>query len=226
MASRLEIRLKDGLIDAKGMNTKKKAEDYFGFEIEDIRIIRVLTIDSDLDKHQLETVRKDIFTNPVTEESSFSPIAKGFDWLIWVGFLPGVRDTAGSTAVEAIEDLLNVEFKAGKAVYTSELYEIWGGVSEDQILKIAREILANDIIQQYRIYSREEWDPEEGIGIVVPRVILDHVPQVSTIAIGSDEELKKISMERNLALHDNDIPIIRQYFLRREDIPADRSKHG
>ncbi|MFC1867729.1 phosphoribosylformylglycinamidine synthase subunit PurS [Thermodesulfobacteriota bacterium] len=225
MVSRLEIRLKNELIDAEGMNVKRKAKDYFGFEVEDIHVIKVLTIDADLDDHQLETVRKDIFTNPVTEESSFTPIAKDFDWIIRIGYRPGVRDTAGSTAIEAIEDLLNTEFAADEAVYTSKLYEIRGRLSGDQVRRIAGEILANDIIQLYRIYSREEWNPDEGIGIVVPKVILDHVPQVSAIAIGSNEELKRISNERNLALQDSDIPTVRKYFLR-GDVLIERKKYG
>ena len=225
MASRLEIRFKDGLTDADGMNIRRKVKDYFGYKVEDIRVIKVLTIDAELDERQTEAVRREIFTNPVTEESSFSTLSGDFDWLIWIGFRPGVRDTAGSTAIEAIEDLLKLKFKAGESVYTSKLYEIRGALSKDQVEKIAGEILANDIIQQYRIYSRDEWNPDEGIGLIVPRVFLDHIPQVRTIAIGSDEELKRISRERNLALQDSDIPVIRQYFLR-EDILTERKKHG
>jgi len=136
-----------------------------------------------------------------------------------------VRDTAGSTAVEAIEDLLKTGFKPHEAIYTSRLYVIKGELSEDQTLKIARKILANDIIQQWKIYSKESWKADEGIGFIVPRVILNREPQVSTISTGSDEELKRISIERNLALQDSDIPVIRQYFSR-EDVQAARKKHG
>ena len=225
MVSRLEIRLKTELMDSEGANIRRKAGDYFGFKVDDIRVIRVQMIDSDLDEQQLEIIRTLVFTNPVTEESSFKPLARAFDWLIWIGLLPGVRDTAGSTAVEAIEDLLKIKFKSDESVYTSKLYVIRGRLSEDQIKKIAQEILANDIIQQWRIYSKGTWNPDEGIGLYVPKVILNHEPQVSTIAIGSDEELKRISEERNLALQDSDIPIIRQYFLK-EDIQADRREYG
>jgi phosphoribosylformylglycinamidine synthase II len=225
MPARLEIRLKRELADAEGASVKRKAKDYFNIETEDIRVIRVLTIDAALNRDQLEQLRTTIFTNPVTEESSFSPIAEGFDWLIWIGFRPGVRDTAGSTAVEAIEDLLKIKFGPDEAVYTSKLYVIKGGLSEGQAQKVAQEILANDIIQQWRVYSAEKWDPRGGIGFIVPKVVLDHEPQVDTIAIGSDEELKQISFQRNLALQDSDIPIIRQYFLR-DDIQAQRKKHG
>ena len=108
MVSRLEIQLRQELLDAEGESVKRKARDYFGIELEDIRVIRVLTIDADLDPDQLESARTQIFTNPVTEESSFSPLAGAFDWLIWIGYRPGVRDTQGSTAVEAIEDLLKI----------------------------------------------------------------------------------------------------------------------
>jgi len=225
VTSRLEIRLKDNLMDAEGRTVLRKAGDYFGFALEDVRVIRVLTIDADLSTDQLETLRTSLFTDPVTEESSFAPLAKDFDWAIWVGFRPGVRDTAGSTAREAMEDLLNIRFNDHEAVYTSKLYEIRGNLTVDEVETIAREILANDIIQQWRIYSRGDWNPEKGIGFILPKVILNHEPRVSTIAIGSDEELKRISRERNLALQESDIPIIRRYFLR-EDILADRRAFG
>ncbi|MBW2206303.1 MAG: phosphoribosylformylglycinamidine synthase subunit PurS [Deltaproteobacteria bacterium] len=225
MVSRLEIALKNDLKDAEGAGVTKKAIDYFGSPVQDIRVIRVLTMDTSLDADALELARTRIFTNPVIEESSFSPMADEFDWLIWVGLKPGVRDTAGSTAVEAMEDLLGTKLKEGENVYTSKLFSIKGDLSEDQTTVIAREILANDIIQQWRVYNRESWNSEEGIGFIVPKVTLNHEPRVTAIAIGSDEELKEISLERNLALQSSDIPVIREYFLR-PDVLAERKKVG
>ena len=225
MVSRLEIRLKKELLDAEGAGIRRKSREYFGFEVEDIRVIRVLTIDADLDPAQLDQIRSEIFTNPVTEESSYSPMASDFDWLIWIGFRPGVRDTAGSTASEAIEDLVGIRFKPDQAVYFSKLYEIRGEISEHQTQKIASDLLANEVIQQWKIYSNTDWDADKGIGFVVPKVIIDHEPAVSVISVLSDEELSKISLERNLALQDRDIPVIRQYFLR-EDVRKEREKVG
>ena len=225
MTSRLEIGLKREVADAEGATVRRKAKDYFNIEAEEIRVIRILTIDGDLDQPQLDMIRNRIFTNPVTEVSSFEPLAADFDWLIWVGFRPGVRDTAGSTAVEAIEDLLKITFGPAQGVYTSKLYVIKGELFEEQVRTIAREILANDIIQQWKVFSCGAWDRRLGIGHIVPRVILNHEPRVSTIPIGSDEELRKLSMERNLALQESDIPVIRGYFLR-QDVLADREKRG
>jgi phosphoribosylformylglycinamidine synthase subunit PurSL len=221
MVSRLEITLKDTLTDAEGAGIAGKARDYFGLDVNSVRVIRVLTIDANLDQSQLEAVRTRIFTNPVTEESSFTPVARNFDWLIWVSFRPGVRDTAGSTAAEAIEDLLKIKLQPGEAVYTSRLYAVTGGISGAEAHTLASEILANDIIQQWKVFSPGEWARDEGIGNTVPKVILNHEPRVSTIAIGSDDALRQISKERNLALRESDIPVIRRYFLRK-DILADR----
>jgi phosphoribosylformylglycinamidine synthase subunit PurSL len=225
MTYRLEIRLKYELMDAEGANIRRKAREYFNFGVETIRVIRVLTIDADLSADQLARIQGEIFTNPVTEISSFSPMARDFDWLIWIGFRPGVRDTAGSTAREAIEDLLGVPFKAGEAVYTSRLYEIQGDLDEAQVRRMAGNLLANAVIQQWRIFARDQWDPEEGIGTPVPKVMLDHEPEVNTLSIASDEELQRISRERNLALQARDIPVIRSYFLR-EDIRDERKQVG
>ena len=225
MTCRLEIRLKKDLFDSEGAGIVRKAREYFDINVRDIRVIRVLTIDAPLDEPMMESIRTEIFTNPVTEESSYAPTTRDFDWLIWIGFRPGVRDTAGSTAKEALEDLLGVPLKKGEAVYTSKLYEIRGVLTREEVHRIASELLANDVIQQWKIFSRDNWHPETGIGFPTPKVILNHNPLVSTIPIHTDEELKKISIERSLALRDRDIPIIREYFLR-DDVKADRKKVG
>ncbi|OQX64699.1 MAG: phosphoribosylformylglycinamidine synthase [Desulfococcus sp. 4484_242] len=225
MAFRLEIRLKDELMDAEGVNIRRKAREYFGFGVEDIRVIRILTIDADLEPDQLTRIQTEIFTNPVTERSSYSPMARDFDWLIWVGFRPGVRDTAGSTAREAVEDLLGRALGPGEAIYTSRLYEIRGDLNEEQVRRIAADLLANEVIQQWRIFSRTGWRPEEGIGFPIPKVILDHEPEVGILSIESDDELRRISLKRNLALQARDIPVIRSYFLR-DDIREERKKVG
>lgn len=216
MISRLEIRLKKDLLDAEGAGIRRKAREYFGFSVDDIRVIRILTIDAELDRDQLERISREIFTNPVTEESSFSPVAGDFDWLIWTGFRPGVKDNEGSTAKEAIEDLLGIKFDHNHAVYTSKLYEVKGEITEAQANTIAAELLANEVIQQWKVYSKGLWNDSEGVGFLLPRVILDHEPCVHRISIKSDAELRGLSKERNLALQDRDIPVIREYFLRKE----------
>ncbi|MCU0563521.1 MAG: phosphoribosylformylglycinamidine synthase, partial [Desulfobacterales bacterium] len=215
MAARLEITLKDHLIDPEGEGIRKKARAYFGIDAERIRSVAILTIDAALSGDELERIRQEVFTNPVTQLSAYEPLAQPCDWVIWVGLRPGVRDNPGATAVEAIEDVLGRRLGAGEAVYTSKRYCIRGScLTRKDVETIAGQLLANDIIQQYRVWSSAEWDPAAGVGIIIPRVRLDHTPTVSVVPIDSDAVLQRISDERNLALNPNDIPVIRAYFNR------------
>jgi phosphoribosylformylglycinamidine (FGAM) synthase PurS component len=160
MPHRLEIALRPELFDAEGDGIRRKAKDYFGLEIHSIRSIQVITIDADLSVDQLKTIQTQIFTNPVTQISSYDPLNIEFDWTIWVGFRPGVRDNPGSTAVEAVEDILDLKFAPDQAIYTSKQYCLKGkGLDLKDVKTIAGELLANDIIQQWKIFSIDEWDP-------------------------------------------------------------------
>jgi len=226
MPHRLEIALKPDLNDAEGAGICHKARNYFGLQLDSVRTISIVTIDAELSDAQLQAVQTEIFTNPVSQVSSFAPLDIEFDWIIWVGFRPGVRDNPGSTAVEAIEDLLNVKFTAAQAVYTSKRYCLKGpNLDAAAMDRVAGGLLANNIIQQWRIYSAEQWNPVEGIGYILPKVVLDHVPTVTTIPVDSDSALKKISDQRGLALNPNDIPAIRRYF-QNETVRRQRAEVG
>ncbi|MFZ7126574.1 MAG: AIR synthase-related protein [Desulfobacterales bacterium] len=213
MPHRLEIMLKPELADAEGESLRHKALAYLGIELESVRAVSILTLDADLSSRQLEAIRTGVFTNPVIQVSSYQPLAVPFDYMLWVGFRPGVRDNPGATAVEAIEDFLGIRLAENEGVYTSRRFGLKGAsLTADQVDRIAGELLANDIIQQWRFWSRKEWDPETGIGLMIPKVRLDHRPSVAAIPVESDAALLAVSMERNLALNPNDIPTIRAYF--------------
>ncbi len=226
MPARLEIALKDHLKDAEGEGIRQKAFDYFGIQLLAVRSIHILTIDVNLNPEQLKQIQTDIFTNPVTQISSYEPLNIPFDWTIWVGYRPGVRDNPGSTAVEAVEDLLGIHLAAEEAIYTSKRYCIEGTdlVAAD-LDKIAGELLANDIIQQWKIISSTDWDSANGVGFIIPKVQLDHVPTVRTVPVDDDETIMRVSDERNLALNPKDVPTIRNYFSDKK-VQADRARVG
>ena len=103
MPHRLEITLKPELFDAEGEGVRKKAADYFGIQTERVRTVHIVTIDADLSGNQLKKLQTEVFTNPVTQISSYEPLPVEFDRIVWIGYRPGVRDNPGSTAVEAVE---------------------------------------------------------------------------------------------------------------------------
>ncbi len=207
-----------------------KARDYLGLKIEKARVLRVLTFDTQLNDSDLELVKDRIFTNPVTEISSFAPLAEsvlpGFDWALWVGLRPGVRDNEGSTAIEAMSDGLGRTFAEDEAVYASRLYLLEAPkLNEADARAICAELLANEIIQSWRVIARADWDPDQGIGIVLPKVELAHTPKVESLSITSDAELARLSDERHLFLNPADIPVIRAYF-NDPEVRAQRERVG
>jgi phosphoribosylformylglycinamidine synthase len=226
MIACIEIALKSSLRDAEASSLINKAASYFGIQIQSARTVHLLTVDSDLKIAELERVRNEIFTNPVTQVSSLSPLDIYFDWCIWIGFRPGVRDNPGATAMEAIEDLFGKSFGPDEGIYTSKRYCLTGEtLTRSQMKTLAKELLSNPIIQQFKIFSKTEWHREKGADVKPARVILDHTPTFDFIGIDSDQTLAQISDQRNLALNARDIPVIRQYFLDPK-VTAERRKMG
>ena len=226
MPHRLEITLRPDLLDAEGEGVRRKARDYFGLTLDSVRTVQVVTMDVDLNAEQLERLRCEVFTNPVTQVSSYAPLDLPFDWCVWVGCRPGVRDNPGATAAEAMEDLLGVGLGPGEGIFTSRRYCIGGkALTEADVHQVAAELLANDIIQQWRIFSARDWDARTGIGYILPKVMLDHTPTVTPIPVESDAALQAVSDQRNLALNPADIPTIRSYFLD-DRVRAERAAVG
>lgn len=226
MQAKLEITLKPELVDAEGRALEKKVADVFGIRLDSVRCIRILTFDADLTEAECLLAKERIFCNPVTQMASFSPLDLPFDGCIWVGFRPGVRDNAGATAMEALSDVLGRVFGPDDMVYTSKRYCLRGsGLTPDLMDRMAGELLANDIIQQWQVFTPETWDAVQGSGLIIPRVMLNHEPEVTLIPIDSDDTLKAVSQARNLALNLKDIPVIREYFLRPE-VRASRRQKG
>ncbi len=225
MAHRLEIALRSDLTDPAGETVRTRAAAYLSVHPVSVRVVHIITIDADLDEQQQAAV-SDIFTNPVTQISSYLPLDIPFDWVIWVGYRPGVKDNPGDTAREAMVDSLGDAFPLDSGVYTSRRYCLRApDMTAEQVDRIARELLANDTIEQWRIFSKQEWDDSQGIGLIIPRVKLDHEPTVTVIPVDTDEALLAVSDQRNLALNPNDVPTIREYFLR-PDVRQQRQAVG
>ena len=237
MAVRIEVGFKPGIKDALGENLKRRIIEDFAVEVTSVRTINVYTIDQELSSSQIEQIRREIFTDPITEQSSLLPLAEGFDWIVEVSYWPGVTDNAGRTSQEAIEDLLKIKFEEGNTVYTSRQYLLNGRLKREDVQRAARGLLANEVIERWEIKGWEDWDKEKGMGIYIPRVKLDHKPSVEEVDLNcSDEELERIGWEGilgkgekerrgPLALNLDEMRCIRDYFNQPEVI-EERKKVG
>lgn len=216
MASRIEVGFRNGIRDALGEKAKRRIIDNLSLPVEKVSTIEVYTITGDLSKDELNKAASGPLSDHVIQKFSIDkPLAADFDWLIEVGFRPGVTDNVGKTAREAIELLLGTNISQRKiAIYTSRQYLISGKITKKDAEEIASGLLANDLIERYQIVPQNDFDFVHGIPAYVPQVSGKAeitVEEINLTTAGADE-LLKISKERILALNLEEMKAIQNYY--------------
>jgi len=230
MLARIEVALKPGLADSFGEATRKRINEDLSLPADAVRTVRVYTVEADISDEELKAAAAGPYCDPVTQDFSLGSLAleknMDFDWLIEVGFRPGVTDNEGRTAAGALALLIGRELADHEKVYTSVQYLIKGALSRSDAEKIASGLLANTLIQRYTIMSREEFAAAGGIAPQAAKVEAGSGGRVAEIDLDtSDEELMRISREGVLALSLEEMKFIRDYFSSPEVIAA-REKVG
>jgi phosphoribosylformylglycinamidine synthase II len=216
MADRIEVGFKEDIRDALGEKTKKRIIDNLALQVEKIATVEVYTIAGELSALELQKAAEGPLSDPVIQEFSINrPLAKNFDWLIEVGFRPGVTDNVGKTAREAITLLLGENTGERKiAVYTSRQYLISGKISKTDAEKIAAGLLANDLIERHQVIAASDFDFNVGLPAFVPQVMGKDEPQVAQINLAKVDALGllKISQDKLLALNLEEMQAIQCYY--------------
>ena len=226
MAQRIEIGLKSGVPDARGRGITAKVKSYFDLPVKACRTRDVFKVDMAVKKKELQQLRA-AFTDPVIARSSIGRLAAPrFDWLIEVGFKPGVTDNVGRTARAVVQDALDRPLSAGEDIFTSIQYFLSGSdLSREDTERIAHDLLANALINSVQIFSQEQWT-SEPIDESAPAIHDDTVAIVDRYDLsGSDEDLMRISQDGILSLSIEEMHAIRDHF-NAADVAAARSGLG
>ncbi|MCS7280093.1 MAG: phosphoribosylformylglycinamidine synthase subunit PurS [Desulfobacterota bacterium] len=227
MIWRIEVAYKEWVEDPAGKRIKRRLVRDLHVDVTNVRIVDVYTVVGELEDSVIELLRRDGFCDPIVQEAYINePCPYIGDWVIEVGFKPGVTDNVGRTAKEVIEAISGYCFREGEGVYTSRMYMIWGKMSEEEVVKIAEGVLANVLIQNYRYKNRNDYLRDRGMGIYVPRLTFKTPPKVEIfdIDMGIDNWLK-MSRERTWALSEKEIEAIIEYY-RKEDTKRRRKEMG
>jgi phosphoribosylformylglycinamidine synthase subunit PurSL len=216
MADRIEVGFKEGIRDALGEKTRKRIVDNLALAVAKVSTIEVYTIAGGLTASELKKAAAGPLSDPVIQVFSVNqPLAKNFDWLIEVGFRPGVTDNVGKTAREAITLLLGDQIGGRRiTVYTSRQYLISGKISQNDAEKIAAGLLANDLIERHQVIAANAFDFKRGLPAFVPQVLGKDEPQVEQINLAEVDAqgLLKISQEKLLALNLEEMQKIQAYY--------------
>jgi len=154
LSHRIEVGFKPDY-DILGNNIKREIVEDLHILVDSVRTVDVYTIDKKLSKKQLSLLGRELFADPVIQIFSYDkPLAHLDEWVIEVTYKPRVTDPHEENIRKGIKDLLREEFKSNEVVSISKQYLISGNLKMENIFKIADELLANKIIQDYTIVSK------------------------------------------------------------------------
>ncbi|WP_419784111.1 phosphoribosylformylglycinamidine synthase subunit PurS [Maridesulfovibrio sp.] len=214
MLWRVEVALKDHVRDVHGHKVSNKIKEELGIEAGEVRTIKVYTVEG-LEKDEIEKVLElGVLHDPVLHTPSLEPLAKDFAWNLEVGFRPGVTDNEGRTAKESVILVTEPADVEAVKVYTSTQYLFAEELGLEKVSHIAKDLLANELIQRYEIRSADEWVKSPGFEAKAARVTGKASDEVVIIDLAamSDDEMMAFSRANTLALSLEEFHCIRDYY--------------
>ncbi len=225
MLTRIEVALRPDVVDVQGNNVAAKIKKELHLHVDRVRLIKVYTV-AGLSEAQIQTtLDRGALHDPVLHQAGTSPAAADFDWLIEVGFRPGVTDNEGKTARETLRTVLGHDGEP--AVYTSTQYLLSGDLSREGVEHIARDLLANELIQRYEIVDKASWIAGPGFEPRAAKVTGQASDRVDTIGLTAmnEEQLMALSRDRVMALSLTEMQALQAYYAS-PDVSAAREAAG
>ena len=210
---RIEISPLPQWRDARGEAVRKQVAEILKINVDKISTRDVFTVMADISPAQAATVATEL-ANPVLQRGVVGDTSgTGCDWLIAVGFRPGVTDNVGRTAHEAIGDIIGRKLSLKEHVFSSVEYLLYGNMLTClEVEPIAYGLLANELIETVEIYSKEGL-AHSMLPVNPPLVTAMGGGSVREINLEvSDEKLLEISRKGILALSLDEMKVIQAYF--------------
>ncbi|MDR2489680.1 MAG: phosphoribosylformylglycinamidine synthase [Desulfovibrio sp.] len=200
MLHSIEVRLRPDLADYVGRRLAERVRVALGFAVESVRVVKVFIVEGLEQEEARKAVDEAALHDPVLQEASLLPFASDADWILEVGFRPGVTDNEGRTARDTLALVLGKQ--RDFSVYTAVRYHMRARLSRQDVERIASDLLANDLIQRSAVKEGAAWRKKPGFPLQAARVTGAADNEVSVIPLSSmnDEELVSFSKANTLAL--------------------------
>jgi len=153
MIFEISIKMKKGFSNPHSAHLAGDIEGIGVKGIKSAEYMPVYRVDSDITKKQAEIIASELLSDKITEEFSIASYNSLSDKKIdkdsiEVWFKSGVTDTVSESVVKAIKDL-GIENEV--TVKTGHKYTFKGEIDDKKLTKIATGLLANTLIQEYKI---------------------------------------------------------------------------
>ncbi|EFL49779.1 Phosphoribosylformylglycinamidine synthase [Solidesulfovibrio fructosivorans JJ]] len=219
MLSRVAVGLRPSVTDVLGHRVAAKIGNELRLPVTAVRLVKIFTIDGLTEAEAAEVAAAGVLHDPVVQEASLDPISpapEATDWVIEIGFRPGVTDNEARTARDTIALALSLpeDRKASLAVYTAAQYHIEGLSDRAAAERVAVDLLANDLLQRHDIKSGDEWRAEPGFPARAARVTGQASAKVEAPDLFNmlEADMLEFGRARTLALSLPEWWAIRAYF--------------
>ncbi len=224
MLIRIEVATYPHMDDTVGRKVARSIHEALGIAVQDVRTVKVFTLEGFSQKDAQTLLDTTALHDPVLHVASLAQLPSQADWIIEVGFKPGVTDNEGRTARDTAALVLHATDRDAYKVYTSTQYHLTGALAKADVERIVNELLANELIQRTVIKSQTEFaaSPFEARAAKVTGAVSDHVAIIPLSSM-SDAELVAFSQANTLALSLTEMNIIKAHFTNPEVVKARKS---
>ncbi len=233
MLQRIEVGLLPHITDTLGKKTCNHIAKALQISLAAVRQIKVFTVEG-LGEEQVQKLVEEgawhdfVMQGAGTEVFPMEPFMA--DFILEVGFRPGVTDNEARTARDTAAMVLKIP-RESISVYTSIQYRFLQQEDTELTLEdvenIAKNLLCNELIQRYRIKSKAQWQENPGFAAQAAEVTGTASDAVGIFALADMDEaaLMQVSRDNTLALNLLEMQTIKEYFLQ-EHVQAERKSLG
>lgn len=208
----IQLTLKAGQHDGDGQRVSEAAARHLGLATGRVRSAALYTVRYPLSETQLHDFATRCLADPVLHDVRLNELsaAPGFATYILVARRPGVTDDEGTSAQNALADLLNEPLDTHtQHIFSKRLYLLEHDLPETDLRRIAEELLGNKLINWLEVGrvadGIRDYTPRPGGGA-------EAITEVITLTGLTDAALLQLSKDNIYALNLEEMRAVRDYF--------------
>jgi len=151
MATRIEVYIKENLVDAAGDGLLADIGDLNVAGAKSARFITVTELEGKISKGDAKRIAAELLADPVSQEfvvgKAGGELTKGA-WVIEVKYKHGVTDPVSESTMKGISDM---GIRSVESARTAKKVLLRGSLKKTEVETISRKLLANGVIQTYTI---------------------------------------------------------------------------
>ena len=208
----IQLTLKPGQHDGDGHRVAEAAARHLGLATGRVRSAALYTVRYPLTDGQLSDFATRCLADPVLHDVRLNELtaAPGFATYILVARRPGVTDDEGTSAQNALADLLNEPLDVHtQHIFSKKLYLLENDLPEADLRRIAEELLGNKLINWLEVGrvadGIRDYTPRPGGGA-------EAITEVISLTGLTDAALLQLSKDNIYALNLEEMLAVRDYF--------------